>query len=188
MSKLSSNIKDILQVLISDEKLMRLLYYKARNYLDNVLEDNPDNENYRPNILNNDKESLFKSGVVNGNPQAKIDIITDRIKSAPKYDDLADNEKCRLCFYLGDTTTTGNFVHNDQEVIFDVLTHVEYEEKDFRNSKIIDRLNELLFHRNITGVGKFIFTGASRQEDLVENYTCYRVTYKYGSMMSKGRN
>lgn len=152
-------MSDIYKLLTGDETLLRLLYYKPQNALDNP-------------------QSTSKTNVLSMNN--KWDIILDRIKTVPKTDDLINEAKCRLLFYPGKRSSTRNYLFAGQEIVFDIMVHFEFEEVDLRQESILDRLNELICNEKITGIGKTIFKGGG-QISAPEKYVGYRVIYSIGS-------
>ncbi|NLD45797.1 MAG: hypothetical protein GX660_01165 [Clostridiaceae bacterium] len=158
--KMKDNMIDIFKVLSGDEVLLRLLYYKPKNALDDPL-------------------SADKSNVLL--MENKWDIIDDVLKPIPKTDDLENQTKCRIMFYPGRRLKQpGNYLTASQYVVFDVLVHFDFE-IDFRMEQICDRLNELVFNQNITGMGggKYI---DGNQIRVPEGYIGYRLTYSFGSV------
>lgn len=118
-------INNIYQVLISDEELLRLLYYKPKSAR------NPDPlSDELPNILDKDISELW-------------DFRDERIVQAEKTSDLVDKEICRMYVSMG--RRRGRFDNDrlvNQEVIIGVFTHESYD--DLRQEWIMDRINELI--------------------------------------------
>ena len=149
------------KVLTADETLLRLLYYKPENALDDPLEVTVD----KTNIL----------GRINSQ-----ELIDEVIKTAPKTDDLTLEKQCRLFLYMGKRKNTRNYLYAAQEIVFDVLVNMDWEEKDQRQSWICDRVNELIFHERISGIGKVEFIGGA-PIGAPEGFIGYRLTYEIGS-------
>lgn len=147
------------KVLTADETLLRLLYYKPVNAMDNPLAIN------KPNILN---------------MQNKWEVIDDVIKTTPKTEDLTVTKGCRLLFYLGKRDNTTNYLFASQEIIFDVLVAMDWEEKDQRQSWICDRVNELVFDNRITGLGKVLFRKGAPMSS-PEGFVGFRLVYEIAS-------
>lgn len=157
------NFSDILNVLNSDEELLRLLYYHPANLATNT----PDPlDNSLPNMLSMDEETLWK-------------IIDERIKLTDKSDDLIDKPICRLFVYPG--RRNGNeYIFADQQVIIDILCHYDFENGDWRSTRIADRLNELFVNQKITGIGKFKYVNCTPWGNY-EKYVAYRHIFQFGS-------
>lgn len=161
--KMRKMIQDIYQVLTGDETLLRLLYYKPVDALDDPLDP------AKPNILDIADEV------------EKWNIINDCIATTPRVSDLDTSEKCRLLFYLGRRINTDNYLFADQEIILDVLTHINFDGVDQRLSWICDRINELVFDKRLTGIGKIYFSGGGIIPNVPTNYTGYKLMYLVGS-------
>ena len=159
--RMRDNLIDIYKVLTTDETLLRLLFYLPENANDHPLDETEEN------IL--DKEI-----------GERWEIIQDRIKKTPNVSGLDEEPKCRILFYPGRRRTTGNYLVANQIIVMDVLAHYYYEDVDMRNSWICDRLNELMFDKRITGLGKINFVDGN-QISAPENYVGYRLTYAFGS-------
>lgn len=156
MSKMRENLIDIYNELRSDETLLRLLYYKPENALDDPLSDD------KENILDRDD---------------KWDIIQDRIKTTEKVDDLDENPKCRLLFYIGNRRSTkDNFFVSDQELVIDVFCHYSYDEVDLRMAWICDRVNELIFNKRITGLKRIQYKDGGNIK-APNGYVGYRMVF-----------
>lgn len=149
-----------IEKLLIDETLLRLLYYKPQNYLDDPLDAS------KENIL--DKPS-----------DEKWEIIKDRIVSAPKFDDLDKIEKCRLLVYphIG-RSTRSNYLFANQEYSFDVFVHFDYQNVDKRLEWICDRVNDLLKNFSVTGFGKVLFKDRGKLS-APNNYIGYRLTFEF---------
>ncbi len=160
--EMRKNIQDIYKVLTTDETLLRLLYYPAINPLDSPL-------------------SPSKQNILEMPDEEKWAIILDRIMTTPKVDDLVDDKpKCRLLFYAGDRNVTKNYLVADQEFVFDVICHLNFDEVDQRLTWICDTINDLLFNKRITGVGKVEFK-SGRPIGAPNGYIGYRLRYLFGS-------
>jgi hypothetical protein len=162
--RMRENMQDVYKVLTSSETLLRLLYYKPSN-----AEDDPLSE-LKPNILD-------MSELGEGN---KWSIIQDRIKTIPKVDDLDKNQICRLLFYPSNRHRTDNYLISDQDITFDILVHFAYEDVDQRLEWICDVLNELMFDKRITGMGKVTYVDG-RPLSVPQGYVGYRLVYSFGS-------
>lgn len=154
---------DIEKLLVEDETLLRLLIYKPSNYLDNPL------DTTKPNILDMPVDDMWK-------------LIKDRVVSAPKFDDLdAGEEKCRLLFYPSNgRPQNDNYLYSTQQYTFDIFVHFNYQNIDKRLEWICDRVNELVFDKRITGMGKVAFKDRGKLS-APNNYLGYRLVYEFGS-------
>lgn len=160
--KMRENMQELKRYLSTDETLLRLLYYKPRNYSDDPLSED------KQNILEMDEET-------------KWGIIDDVIKATEKTNDLDNVTKCRLLFYAGGRTPTNNYIYADQEIVFDILVHIDaFDEKDMRLSWICDHLNSLLSDKHITGISKTYFSDGNAIS-APTGYVGYRMVYSFGS-------
>jgi hypothetical protein len=155
--KMRQNLRDIYLMFINDEILLRLLYYPPEDPLDPAKED-----------------ILSKSD--------KWSIIDDRIVLTSKVDDLEEGsvEKCRLLLFPGRRGNTNNYALANQEIVIDLLVHFKYE-KDQRLEWISDRVNELICHEKVTGVGEMKFKDGN-PISAPKNYIGYRLKYEFGSV------
>ncbi|WP_419958981.1 hypothetical protein [Psychrobacillus sp. BM2] len=180
--QLGTHIKDIHNVLITDETLLKLLFYKAKNMNDDVTKTGA-----RPNILGS--KSPLVSGIGGAKEMNAAEIISDVIKSTPKTNDLnMENAKCRVCHYLENTekiVTNGStsFTNAFQNLTFDVYVHTDYDASDFRATKVVDRISNLIHNKAITGIGKMSFEGIDRLDDGLkegfEGYIGYRMKFRF---------
>lgn len=156
MSRLAENLVDIYKVVANDDILLRLLYYTSDPL-------NPSKAEVKtlPNY---------------------IDIRKLRIIRAPKSDDIVNEKICRLCMYFGNGSNTSNERVDDQDVIFDIYTHVDtFEMNEARSLKIIDRLNKLLNFKKVTGIGKIASTKRYIIGNPPSGYIGYKVIFTFGS-------
>jgi hypothetical protein len=163
--KMRENMQDIYKAMTNSEELIRLLYYKASNSNDDILDSS------KPNIL--DMPEL-----------EKWEIIRDRIKNVPKVDDLDKEPKCRLCFYPGNRQKTNSYLVSDQDITIDILVHFDYEDMDQRMEWICDVVNDLIFDKKITGTRKVLFSGGGSGvlRNTPQSYVGYRLVYSFGSV------
>ncbi|MBT9151648.1 MAG: hypothetical protein DDT40_01844 [candidate division WS2 bacterium] len=147
--------------MVSDEILLRLLHYAPADALDSPL-------------------SPVKSNVLGRPNNASWPIINDVIKTAPKTDDLTLRKSARVFIYMGQRKSTHNYLFASQEIIFDVLVSMSWEEIDQRQSWICDRLNEIVFDRRITGIGKVEYKDG-RVIPVPAGFVGYRLRYEIGS-------
>lgn len=152
---------DIFKVLINDEELLRLLYYKPIDRLDNPL------DGRKQNVLSKPVDEYWT-------------IVDDRIVSAPKFNDIEkpdDIPKCRLFFYLGHGRTGENHLFSRQEIVFEIYVHFDFESMDRRCALICDRLDKILNFQSITGFGK-IYPVKRDPLVVLDNYIGFRLIYE----------
>jgi hypothetical protein len=157
-------IDDIFDCLVSDESLIRLLHYLPKNDVVSL----PDPLSSKlPNILD-DLESQWK-------------VIDEHVKLSPKSSDLVDKDICRIYIHLGNRIpySSGSFKMATQEIHIDILTHESFE-IDSRIARICDRINELLIHNRITGLGMVEYV-RGLPHPAPQTYSGYRQTYKVGN-------
>lgn len=154
------NLQDIVKVFRFDETLLRLLYYPPED-IKNKIKDPLD-------------ESLEDMLVVDED----WSIRDKRIMLVPKSDDLVDDPLCRIYLYAGRRSPQNrNFQTANQEIIVDILCHNNFE-KDLRSMRISDRINELLVHERVTGMGKIDYMNGN-QITSPTNYVGYRHSYEF---------
>ncbi len=154
--------KEIFNVLNTDETLLRLLHYLPKSKTDNPLDVN--------------KPDITKMDMV-----AKWEIIDNNIMEAPKTSDLVKNQVCRLFYYPGHgDAANSNYLFTHQEFHFDVFVHAEIQKNDRRNHKICDRVNEIIFGKYITGMGKMLSV-RRHPINAPMDYLAYRLVYKFVS-------
>lgn len=159
--RMRENIMEVYKVLSSDEVLLRLLYYVPSGLGDNPLA--PD----KPNILDKPIEERWQ-------------IIQDVIKSGIKQKELDDVPKCRLLIYPGDRRgIRNNYLLSNQDIVIDVIAHVDFDNVDFRCSWICDRVNELLNNNSIVGLSKMYFIDGGQITNLPREYVGYRLVYRF---------
>lgn len=157
------NIIDIVQVLRNDEELLRLLHYKPENYAKKNLDPL---DSSLPNILDIDKDWSIRDKV---------------LKLVPKSSDLENEPICRIYLYAGRRDgNSGNYKVAKQQIVVDVLCHMEYENGDIRSMRISDKINDLLVHENITGIGKIEYEDGLPIAAPVD-YVGFRHYYQIGS-------
>lgn len=160
------NIQDIFKVLRNDEQLLRLLHNEPKNISKKI----PDPlDSSLPNIL--DKPPLELTQLKN-----KL------IMSVPKDDDLIKDRKCVIFAYLGDRySDRRNYVMANQYIMFDVFCHVDFENGDFRSSRIGDRLNHLFALEHVTGFGKVDFERVRIINRVPSQFVGYQYVYEIGA-------
>ncbi|MCY7823343.1 hypothetical protein MOB34_05915 [Bacillus spizizenii] len=157
----------IFRLVMDDVELNRLLYYK----IDPLSPSHPDVQSL---------ENYYDS--TNDSPA----IINTIFKRAPKTDDLSDSPLCRMCVYLGNALpkpTNQSAMLLDQDLMIDVFTHINtFEETEFRNLKINDRINKLLFNQNFAGIGKTNSYKRLLITNPPDGYLGYKLIYTFGAM------
>ncbi|MGD7047084.1 hypothetical protein FZC83_02375 [Rossellomorea marisflavi] len=168
---MKQTIDDVFDLLVEDEQLLRLVYHLPKLY------------GVRPDPLDPSLPNMLDMAV-----DKRWDIIDKRILQSSKADDLVDNPICRLYVHLGNRlpNSSGSFKVATQDIHIDVLAHEVYE-IDSRIARISDRLNELLIHNRITGLGKVEYV-RGLPHPAPKNYSGYRHTYKVWNMKYDNRN
>lgn len=147
--------------ILRDEELLRLLYYKPKNKLDNPL------DSAKPNILDKPVDELWE-------------IIDYHLVPAIRLDDLQKESVCRIFYYAGyGRSAKKNYLFSNQEYIFDVIVHNDIQITDKRLEKICDRLNDLLFNKRIGGVGKTLFKVRQPINGVPSNYMGFKLVYEF---------
>ena len=160
--KMRESLTRVYNELSSDEELLRLLYYKPENALDDPL-------------------SIEKSNVLDKSEDEKWDIIEDVIAKSKKIQDLDSDKKMRILMYLSRRSPErGNYWVSSQYLVVDVVAHKDFDEMDFRLSWICDKVNEILFNNHVAGTGKLKFIDG---DDLKtpDDYVGYRLVYAYSN-------
>jgi hypothetical protein len=158
--KLRESMLKIYGVLVNDETLLRLLYYKPSNFNDDPLDPSKPDVTSLPN---------------------RWDITKDRIKKSIVTHDLDTSDpKCRILMYPDKRRPHNNsYAYSDQYVNLDILCHHEYDEVDFRMSWICDRINDLMFNKRIAGIGKIEYYSGGAIGVHKDGYVGFRLIYKF---------
>ncbi|MCY9096374.1 hypothetical protein MOE96_15985 [Bacillus inaquosorum] len=156
MSKLENDLIGIFKLFSKDAELLRLAYYKDLDDPNNI--DVQQREDY-------------------------YEILKEIIVRAPKFNDLKqDNPQCRICMYFGNGYSTNNLRVSTQDVMIDVYTHIEeFEENDPRSLKIIDRLSDIVFNKNVAGVGKVANIKRMLIGNPPDGYIGYKLIFSFGA-------
>lgn len=167
MSMTVEQMTKVFKLVMDDVELNRLLYYKT----DPLSPSHPDVQSL---------ENYYDS--TNDSPA----IINTIFKRAPKTDDLSDSPLCRMCVYLGNALpkpSNQSAMLLDQDLMIDVFTHINtFEETEFRNLKINDRINKLLFNQNFAGIGKTNSYKRLLITNPPDGYLGYKLIYTFGAM------
>lgn len=159
---MQQNFLDILSVIRNDETMLRLLYYKPEDAVKKV-----------PDPLSPTLPDILKM-----ESKKKNDIRNDCIFKIPKSDDLINKKICRVYVYPGRrTSTNGNFLYANQQVVFDILVHESFEDGDLRSTRIVERLNELFALTYVTGIGKMQYLDGD-SINAPKNYIGFRHVFK----------
>ncbi|QXW83532.1 hypothetical protein [Bacillus sp. LJBS17] len=167
MSMTVEQMTKVFRLVMDDVELNRLLYYKT----DPLSPSHPDVQSL---------ENYYDS--TNDSPA----IINTIFKRAPKTDDLSDSPLCRMCVYLGNALpkpSNQSAMLLDQDLMIDVFTHINtFEETEFRNLKINDRINKLLFNQNFAGIGKTNSYKRLLITNPPDGYLGYKLIYTFGAI------
>ncbi|MBX6361879.1 MAG: hypothetical protein IRZ03_17605 [Acidobacterium ailaaui] len=149
-------------VLVNDEQLLRYLYYHPTNYSDDPLSPTKADVTTMPNTWDIRRNLIKKSKVVD---DLNVDTNINRIlvfpgKRRPQYN---------------------NYLFASQLVVIDSLVRIKDDDIDCRQSKINDRINDLVFDERIGGVGKVSFKDGD-QIGAPPGFVGYRLIYEVGSV------
>lgn len=157
----------IRDILIGDDELWKLLYYKPKHGDDDPLQ----------------RGSVLESVDVG----ERHLIINKRLKHTPVTDDLGvdgDEGICRIIFYPAPRRPqSGNYAIARQRVNFDIFVHHSFNDVDMRLSKICDRVNKIIFNERISGIGGVTFVDGNPFVMSDEGYIGYTLTYEFGSVI-----
>lgn len=153
-------VNNIYQLLINDEELLRLLWYKPIQL-----------EGIDP----------LDTALLNVKDMADYwDIVNNRIMLAEKENDLINDPICRLYISAGRRRPVfNNYLLATQEIVISMYVHEDYE-LDGRSNAISDRVSELIALEYVNGsIGKIDFVGGNarvapvqyRRYDLIFEYT-----------------
>lgn len=146
-------MNNIERILIADEELMRLLFYKPAGYdIDSQTQILDPLDEALPNIVDTDSDDYWE-------------LVKDRIRKGDKRTNINDDSKCIIYLQEGrERSIWGNAFQVEQDVILSILIHEDYED-DYRMSRIRDRVFELLIHRKgMAGFGKFESVGSDPRD------------------------
>lgn len=161
-------INNIYQVLINDEILLRLLWYKpkretGKDPLDGIepLTDPPT----LPHVK--DMATYW-------------DIVDERVMLAEKVNDLVEKPICRL--YISPGRRRGlfnNYLLASQEIVISVYVHEDYE-VDMRSAWISDRINELIVLEYVKGTmnKRFEFVAGNARVAPIQ-YSKFELIFEY---------
>lgn len=153
-------------IMINDEQLLRLLYYKADHLEDDVLLIS----DRRPNIIGS---SSWPS------------IVENHIKRTPKTNDLVEEKICRILIEPFKRKSPSIKYISEQGVLVSVLTHLDYD--DFRLEAICDRVDDLFANKKITGLQQTIPTAAGKmpKSEVPINYLGFNLEYSFGAIVGE---
>lgn len=159
------NLQDVVELLRSDEQLLRLLHYPPSNLAKDILDPL---DNKLKNIRDMEMEKLWE-------------IRDEHIHFASHADDLEKKHICRIYLYAGRRRPTSNYIMADQEIVIDILCHSDFENGDLRSMRIADRVNKILSLSRVTGMGKVDYVLGSRI-NAPKDYVGYQHIFKIGSI------
>ena len=158
------DLNNVFQILINDEQLMRLLWYKPKRFT----KVDPLDESL-PNVTELDEY---------------WDIVDERVLTVGKINDLEKKPLCRIFVTLGRRKPDSrSYYLAKQEIVISIFVHEEYE-WDMRLGGISDRITDLLSLKDITGMGKFDYAGG-RPYDAPIQYVQYVHVFEYSTTKSK---
>lgn len=161
------DLDNVFQVLINDEELMRLLWYKPKRFtkvdpLDKSL----------PNVTEMNEY---------------WDIVDERVLTVGKINDLEKKPICRLFITLGRRKPdNNNYYLAKQEIVISIFVHEEYE-WDMRLGGISDRITKLLALKEVAGMGKFDYVDG-RPYAAPLQYLQYVHVFEYSTAKTKDTN
>lgn len=160
------NISNVLNILWNDEELLRLLYYKPEDISKN-----------RPDPLDPSLDNILDI-------DANWKIRKDLIATVHKSDDLINQKKNILYVYLGDRRPDYNsYLVAKQEVVIDIICHSDFEDMDFRSTRIGDRLNKLFsLERVFSSMGKVEYVGGKIIDRVPSQFVGYKHIYRLAVM------
>lgn len=166
---------------ITDEKLMRLLFYVSKHKDDDVTLVSTD----RPDIIGGLNNQIYNNGL-NGENVTSFDIINQVVKMRKRNEkDLTiDDAQCVLYIYLDNfenaTSGTNNTVDPYsflQLVNIDAYVHMDYQNTSFTLAKVVDRVIALFNQQHVGGLGNVTFVGSSKLDD-VEGYEGMQIKFR----------
>jgi hypothetical protein len=160
--KQTETLETVYGILSNDEHLLRLLYYHPKNYSDDPLSPS------KPNVKDIDTDWSIRRDIIK--------------KSKVVKDLTADTKINRVLIYAGRRIPyRGNYMLADQEIVIDNLVRIEDDDVDFRQLKINDRINDLIFNQKITNFGK-VTCESSSPIAAPDGFVGYRLIYRVGSV------
>ncbi|MEH7758090.1 hypothetical protein [Bacillus pumilus] len=171
MSMMVQHITDIFREILNDRDVNRLLYYKD----DPLSPDLPDVQSL---------DNYYEPAIEEDTGHTLPPIYSNLFKRAPKTDDLNSQPICRVCIYLGSgipKSPNESYRLLNQDIMIDVYTHIDtFEETEFRNTKISDRICNLLFDKNITGFGSMITYKRLLIPNPPDGHLGYKLIFTFG--------
>lgn len=154
----------IVNVLRADDELVKLLYFLPKN----LSSTNPV-EKLDP------LDRTLPTDIIQLSA-----IRDDRIKQTYKQSDYQSTVTCKILVYAGRRVSNRNsYLIADQEIVIDILSHNDYE-KDYRSTRISDRLNELLVDKRIVGFGAIRYVDGVNI-NAPNEYSGYRTVFEVGA-------
>lgn len=176
---ITSLMKNIYVTLTNDETFLRLLYYVPTNQIDNPLDKN-------------------KQNILEMTPKKKSEIINNTVYFMDKKFELdAKKSFSRVNFYLGERKPERKYssgarmlINNPQvsrqEIIFDIYTNMEIHQIDMRLMSIWERINKLLFRKNVDMLTKLNFDYGYSITKTPDGFIGYRLVYYAIDSQSSG--
>jgi len=165
MDKNYKMLTDIFKKMTNDETLLRLLYYPPENIVENI-----------PDPLDPSLPNIMEMDI-----QKRYGFIDKAIKKTSNTDDLS-TPQCRILFYMGQRVANkSNPEYNKRQIIFDVVSHFDFEDVDFRSMRITDRLCELFVNKNVAGINKTEDAGGGQINGLPKGFVGYKNVFEFGS-------
>lgn len=160
-----NSLLSVYNALTDDEELLRLVYYPPENPIDNT-----------PDPLDKSLNNVRDLPI-----QEFYKIRTENFKRTPKEDDLTNKRICRIYIYSGRRRSQrGNYLVADQNLTVDCLIHNSFQESDLRLERISDRINKVLVHSRITGMGEIEYIDGG-SIGAPKEYVGYRHIYKFAT-------
>jgi hypothetical protein len=192
MKEFSTFMINFDKLLRNDENLLRLLYYPAKNFSDDIFEVTDARKRITPppGELNPAPTDTYVGGVISNKLRHSL------IYSTIKVQDLQMNKpdtvltvngiaypSSRLIFYMGNRTPNSNYQYPFQEVVIDIYVHTSVDALDYRLSKLCDYVTELVDGKRIAGIGVAEARGGN-PNPLSAEYIGYRLYFRFGSERS----
>lgn len=147
----------------NDEKLLRLLTLPPEDLGTGI--DDP----LSPSLTN----------ILDKDPEKISTIQNEHIMKSMKADDLENKKICRLYIYPGRRSPrSDSYYIASQELVIDLFVHLDYENGDFRTSRINDRLNELIVDNHIVGASSMRYLEGSPRS-APRNYVGYESVFTF---------
>jgi hypothetical protein len=162
---LRTHLDEIYMAFAFNEELLRLLYHQ-------------------PKYMGDDPFSPEKAEMLT-HPDIR-DIRQMRIRFSPTTEGLVPEDPiCRVLFYPGNRRPTNNEKTKEQEIRFDVVTHLKFNDIDMRMSWIMDKVDEIIKSTKFSAFGKVREMPGRPFSGLPDNYIGYQMTYEFGDFSGR---